>query len=222
MADRYSPGWRPASTSRLLPRRIHLPLQSPQIKGPRAALSSPRPTSPRRWTRALQRHRQATGFQRLPDNGAMKGIPILFHSRRVRRGQQNGRTAARARGDRQQRRRRHGARRRRAGAGAFGPGIRDSARRHRASVDHQPFEREGELFRRAYQRSLRQFRRGDPARRSRAAVEPARLVGLPRPLRPRIRVDPGKWRPRVYNLTRIAAAVLLDRGRRRDGAVAAL
>src|SRR5208337_3116493 len=76
-ADRYSPGWRPASTSRLLPRRIHLPLQSPQIKGPRAALSSPRPTSPRRWTRALQRHRQATGFQRLPDNGAMKGIPII-------------------------------------------------------------------------------------------------------------------------------------------------
>ncbi len=48
MADRHSPGWRPASTSRLLPRRIHLPLQSPQIKGPRAALSSPRPTSPRR------------------------------------------------------------------------------------------------------------------------------------------------------------------------------
>ena len=76
MADRHSPGWRPASTSRLLPRRIHLPLQSPQIKGPRDALSSPRPTSPRRWTRALQRHRQATGFQRLPDNGAIKGIPI--------------------------------------------------------------------------------------------------------------------------------------------------
>ena len=60
MADRHSPGWRPASASQLLPRRIHLPLQSPQIKGPRAALSSPRPTSPRRWTRALQRHRQAT------------------------------------------------------------------------------------------------------------------------------------------------------------------
>src|SRR5208337_3972305 len=76
-ADRYSPGWRPASTSRLLPRRIHLPLQSPQIKGPLAALSSPLPTSPRRWTRALQRHRQATGFQRIPDNGAMKGIPSL-------------------------------------------------------------------------------------------------------------------------------------------------
>ena len=75
MADRYSPGWHPASTSRLLPRRIHLPLQSPQFKGPRAALSSPRPTSPRRWTRALQRHRQATGFQRIPGNGAMKGIP---------------------------------------------------------------------------------------------------------------------------------------------------
>src|SRR5208337_1936975 len=70
-------GGRPASTSRLLPRRIHLPLQSPQIKGPRAALSSPRPTSPRRWTRALQRHRQASGFQRLSDNGAMKGIPIF-------------------------------------------------------------------------------------------------------------------------------------------------
>src|SRR5208337_5475787 len=58
---------------------------SPQIKGPRAALSSPRPTSPRRWTRALQRHRQATGFQRLPDNGAMKGIPIFRYNRRFHR-----------------------------------------------------------------------------------------------------------------------------------------
>src|SRR5271166_2941093 len=78
--DRHSPGWRPASASQLLPRRIHLPLQSPQIKGPRAALPSPRPASTRRWTRALQRHRQASGFQRLPDNGAMKGIPILVQN----------------------------------------------------------------------------------------------------------------------------------------------
>ena len=84
MADRYSPGWRPASASQLLPRRIHLPLQSPQIKGPRAARSSPRPTSPRRWTRALQRHRQATGFQRLPDNGAMKGVPSFAKIRNRR------------------------------------------------------------------------------------------------------------------------------------------
>src|SRR5208337_4954435 len=92
-------GWRPASASQLLPRRIHLPLQSPQIKGPRAALPSPRPTSTSRWTGALQRDRQASGFQRLPDNGAMKGIPILHQIHRACPAQGGvGRDAANPRG----------------------------------------------------------------------------------------------------------------------------
>ena len=51
-------------------------LQSPQIKGPQAALPSPRPTSTRRWTRALQRDRQAMRIPAAPRQRAMKGIPI--------------------------------------------------------------------------------------------------------------------------------------------------
>ena len=44
MADRHAPGRHPAPASRLLPRRIHIPLQPPSLTSPRAALPPARPT----------------------------------------------------------------------------------------------------------------------------------------------------------------------------------
>src|SRR5450759_4655570 len=47
MADGNPSGRHPAPASRLLPRRIHLPLQPPALPGPRTALPSPRPAGRR-------------------------------------------------------------------------------------------------------------------------------------------------------------------------------
>ena len=70
-----SPGRHPAPPSRLLPRRIHLPLQSASITGPRPPVSPPCPAGGGHRTGPLPLHHQTQHFRQSPRIGGMKGIP---------------------------------------------------------------------------------------------------------------------------------------------------
>jgi hypothetical protein len=56
VAARYAPRWYPASTSRLLTRRMYISLQLPSLTGSRTPVSPPRPTGGRRRAGTLPRH----------------------------------------------------------------------------------------------------------------------------------------------------------------------
>ena len=72
-----SPGRHPAPTSRRLPRRIHLPLQSASITGPRPPVPPPRPAGDGHRTGPLPLHHHTQDIRQSPPNWVMKGIPTL-------------------------------------------------------------------------------------------------------------------------------------------------
>ena len=72
-----SPRRHPAPTSRLLPRRIHLPLQSASITGPWPPVSPPRPAGGGHRTGPLPLHHQTRHFRQSRRIGGMKGIPTF-------------------------------------------------------------------------------------------------------------------------------------------------
>ena len=67
-------GRHPAPASRLLPRRIHLPLQSPALPRPRAALPPPRPAGRRRRAGTVPSDHR---YQRLPSHPLPLGRRVL-------------------------------------------------------------------------------------------------------------------------------------------------
>ena len=78
VAARHPPGRHSAPASRLLPRRIHLPVQSTALTSPGAALPQTRPTGCRCRTDSLPHHHRSCRF-RSPDSGTgVKGIPSKY------------------------------------------------------------------------------------------------------------------------------------------------
>ena len=69
-----------STTSRRLPRRIHLPLQSASITGPRPPVPPPRPAGGGHRTGPLPLHHHTQDIRQSPRIGGMKGIPTFLHS----------------------------------------------------------------------------------------------------------------------------------------------
>ena len=80
---RNYPGRHPAPTSRRLPRRIHLPLQSASITGPRPPVPPPRPAGGGHRTGPLPLHHHTQDIRQSPRIGGMKEIPTKY--KRTRR-----------------------------------------------------------------------------------------------------------------------------------------
>ena len=76
LAARHAAGRHPAPASRLLPRRVHLPLQPPSVTGARPALPSARRTGRRRRAGDLPRHHEKSPKSGpLSGDRSAKGIP---------------------------------------------------------------------------------------------------------------------------------------------------
>src|SRR5450759_4108119 len=83
MADGNPSGRHPAPASRLLPRRIHLPLQPPALPGPRTALPSPRPAGRRQRAGTVPSDHCRQRSSPALEATCVKGIPIYLYIYKV-------------------------------------------------------------------------------------------------------------------------------------------